>query len=296
MMMWGRGQQVLHATEIPPTEGPCAMDNVAQIQDGRPIFPPNPQMWNGAGCGQLFSSVPSAVNSGRDKDTANMQRRNQRQRQNKLVASLDSVLPASAKLRAVINGAGGRSLGRQGRGLHDVLGDTVDYVRQWRSRMLVAPPLNQEHVEDSLDLAAAEPQFTMAAEPAVQLDEDLLRKGMLSSHSFAVIELAMPGFVMHELNPAALQLFGHMPHIKFKGQSLLNCLVHPDDMHVLHKLFKDAQRKYRERKKTTAHSQPGLHSSHDPDPLRNQHACGVGKIGVGRGRLRMLRVQRAPTA
>jgi hypothetical protein len=166
--------------------------------------------------------------------------------------------------------------------------------------MLVAPPLNQQHVEDSLDLAAAEPQVTVAAEPAepaVQLDEDLLRKGMLSSHSFAVIELAMPGFVMHELNPAALQLFGHMPHIKFKGQSLLNCLVHPDDMHVLHKLFKDAQRKYRERKKTTAHSQPGLHSSHDSDPLRSQHAHrGVGKIGIGRGRLRMLRVQRAPTA
>ena len=273
------------------------MDIVDPIQDERLIFPPNPQMWNGAGCEQLFRSVPSAANSGRDKETANMQRRNQRQRQNKLVASLDSVLPASAKLRAVINGAGGRSLGRQGRGLHDVLGDTVDYVRQWRSRMLVTPPLNQEHVEDSLDLAAAEPQFTMTAEPAVQLDEDLLRKGMLSSHSFAVIELAMPGFVMHELNPAALQLFGHMPHIKFKGQSLLNCLVHPDDMHVLHKLFKDAQRKYRERKKTTAHSQPGLHFAHDSDPLRNQHACGgVVKIGVGRGRLRMLRVQRAPTA
>ena len=279
--MWGRWQPVLHATEIASTVGPCVMDNVDPIQDERPIFPPNPQMWNGAGAEQIFGRLPSAVNSGRDKETANMQRRNQRQRQNKLVAMLDSVLPASAKRRAVINGAGGRALGAQGRGLHDVLGDTVRYVAEWRSNMLVAPPLKQEHVEDSLDMAAEAPQCTMPAEPAAQLDEDVLREGLLSSHSLAVIELVMPGFVMHELNPAALQLFGHMPYVKFRGQSLLNCLVHPDDMHVLHKLFKNAQRKYQERKKSTAQGQ----------------ACGgVGKNGVGRGRLRMLRVQRAPTA
>ena len=276
--MRGRRQSVLHATEIPEalSEGRHVMERefsgcgADPMQDCRGLFSPTPQ------------------HSGRDKVTANMQRKNQRERQNKLVAMLDSVLPASAKRRAVINGAGGRALGAQGRGLHDVLGDTVRYVAEWRSNMLVAPPLKQEHVEDSLDMAAEATQCTMPAEPAAQLDEDVLREGLLSSHSLAVIELVMPGFVMYELSPAALQLFGHMPYIKFKGQSLQNGLVHPDDLHTLHNLFKDAQRNEKEQKQNTAHGHTGLSTSAPPDSDASRNA------GVGRGRIRMLRVQHVP--
>ena len=217
--------------------------------------------------------------SSRDKGISNVQRKKQRERQNNLVAQLDAALPASACRRVTVNGAGARALGTQGRGLHDVLRNTIACVAELRPRL--APTFKQEeNVQDFLDMHPA---------PSVHLDEDLMREGLLSSHSLAVIELVMPGFVMYELSPAAVKLFGHMPYIKFKGQSLQNGLVHPDDMNTLNNLFKDAQRNEKEQKKNTAHGHTGLSTRAPPDSDASRNP------GVGRGRIRMLRVQHVPT-
>jgi hypothetical protein len=225
------------------------------------------------------STKSEQARSSRDKGISNVQRKKQRERQNNLVAQLDAALPPSACRRVTVNGAGARALGTQGRGLHDVLRNTIACVAELRPRL--APKFKQEeNVQDFLDMAPA---------PAVHLDEDLMREGLLSSHSLAVIELVMPGFVMYELSPAALQLFGHMPYIKFKGQSLQNGLVHPDDMNTLHNLFKDAQRNEKEQKENTAHGNTGLNTSAPPDSDASRNP------GVGRGRIRMLRVQHVPT-
>ena len=68
------------------------------------------------------------------RQVENEQRRNRRHRQAVLVAQLEELLPSSARRFASKNGAGlKRSMGTDGRTMHDILQDALRLVRDIRS-------------------------------------------------------------------------------------------------------------------------------------------------------------------
>ena len=66
-----------------------------------------------------------------------------------LIMQIESLLPATIKSSAKRNGAGSRSLGKRGRTLTDVLGDTVQYIRRLRGR-LASEALSRDHANTQM--------------------------------------------------------------------------------------------------------------------------------------------------
>ena len=85
-----------------------------------------------------------------DKMVANAQRKDQRERQRRLIARLDQVLPPGAKRHTTVNGAGGRALGVSGRSLHNVLEDVLGFLRTLPERKAPQRPATSD-----VDAAAA---------------------------------------------------------------------------------------------------------------------------------------------
>ena len=171
-----------------------------------------------------------------DKMVANAQRKDQRERQRRLIARLDQVLPPGAKRHTTVNGAGGRALGVSGRSLHNVLEDVLGFLRTMPERKAPQRPATSD-----VDAAAAGGGLPSArAIPGVprgaQLDADAFRLSIMASHSLMAIEVSLPDWSITRVNPGASTFFGSMPSLELTGQCLLNSYVHYDDVSVLQQL------------------------------------------------------------
>ena len=171
-----------------------------------------------------------------DKMVANAARKDKRELQRRLIASLDHVLPPGAKRHTTVNGAGGRALGVSGRSLHNVLEDVLRFLRT-----LLKRKARQRPAASDVDATTAGGGLPSArAIPGVpggaQLDDDAFRLSIMASHSLVAIEVSLPDWSITRVNPGASAFFGSMPPVELTGQCLLNSYVHYDDVSVLQQL------------------------------------------------------------
>jgi hypothetical protein len=244
----------------------------------------------------------------RDKALASAQRRAQRARQTKLAVQLDSMLPARAKGEKSANGAGGRSVGTEGRSMQDVLTDTIEHLRNLRagrdsfSRTCEPSKAWQGFLKESkqggrpMTGSFETSVLTSADELDVRLDGSIFRHIMQSSRALAQFEVAMPGWTVTSVNPGARALLGNFPFIEMVGQCLLNGIVHEEDIDKLEGLWMEAHAAYACR---TQHVRPFDASSNvlvdPPSPFgvkcsRAQASCSDGGSPSARARIRLLRL------
>ncbi|MGB1594606.1 MAG: hypothetical protein ACPIOQ_17755, partial [Promethearchaeia archaeon] len=197
------------------------------------------------------------------KMLSNAQRKEMRQRQRRLIARLDELLPPGARIRATVNGAGGRALGVSGRSLHDVLEDVRDHListmpERNASHRPASPDSDAVSAGGGLSPASALPPLLTASlhqcaaslhdarqtgscdssvQGGAQVDTDMYRLSITESHSLVAIELSMPDWIITHVNPGARAFFGTLPWMRFEGQCLLNSLVHYDDVGELQQLW-----------------------------------------------------------
>jgi len=93
-------------------------------------------------------------------------------------------------------------------------------------------------------------EHTHAQTESRQVTPEMMRDGLMSSRSLAVMELEMPSWTVISLNPAAKDLFGDTPWGSCEGQCLANSIVHFEDMPILENMWLEAQRS----SKTYAHA------------------------------------------
>ena len=172
-----------------------------------------------------------------DKMVANAARKDKRELQRRLIASLDHVLPPGAKRHTTVNGAGGRALGVSGRSLHNVLEDVLRFLRT-----LLKRKARQRPAASDVDATTAGGGLPSArAIPGVpggaQLDDDAFRLSIMASHSLVAIEVSLPDWSITRVNPGASAFFGSMPPVELTGQCLLNSFVHYDDVSDLQQLW-----------------------------------------------------------
>ena len=187
---------------------------------------------------------------------SNAQRKETRERQRRLVARLDELLPPGARIRATVNGAGGRALGVSGRSLHDVLEDVRDHListmpERNASHRPASPDSDAASAGGGLSPASALPPLLTASlyqcaeslhddssvQGGAQVDTDMYRLSITESHSLVAIELSMPDWIITHVNPGARAFFGTLPWMRLEGQCLLNSLVHYDDVGELQQLW-----------------------------------------------------------
>ena len=164
---------------------------------------------------------PEGSSQGRHRDDA------KRRRHKEFVKNLDALLPEAYRSIPVKNCAGRRSLGSEGRSLHDVLVDTIQCLKAMRPR----------------GEAGGADEHTPAHSEALgrEVSGAALRDGLMSSHSLAVMELEMPSWTITSLNPAAKELLGETPWASSEGQCLVNALVHWEDVSILQNMWLEAQ-------------------------------------------------------
>ena len=169
-------------------------------------------------------------------------RKEKRQLQKQNVNTLDALLPDAFRSNPVKNCAGRRSMGSEGRSLHDVLVDTIQCLKSMRAH------------DQSVDANCGGPTIaneqTHAQTESRQVTPEMMRDGLMSSRSLAVMELEMPSWTVISLNPAAKDLFGDTPWGSCEGQCLANSIVHFEDMPILENMWLEAQRS----SKTYAHA------------------------------------------
>ena len=184
----------------------------------------------GANAGALAQrSVKPFVSEREKKDEANVKRKETRRQQKVLLGRLDELLPAEHRHQATRNCAGNRAVGVEGRSLHDVLKDLVRCIRAMDARQAVCS-----------SMAARVKGFQHCPE-ALNIDDDTLKGGLSSSMSVAVWEVAMPCWNVLSLNPAGRFLFGRTPWgADSLGQSMLNGLVHCEDVATIENMWKEA--------------------------------------------------------
>jgi hypothetical protein len=171
-----------------------------------------------------------------DKNWASSERKHdrhaesqQRRRQKDLVVALDKLLPDTYHSDCVKDCGGRRSLGMEGRSLHDVLSDTTKCLRAMRTR------------DEGGDADAGSPSTQDEPTHAGHLSSAAIRDGLMSSYSLAVMELEMPSWTVLSLNPAAKELLGDTPWGSCEGQCLVNSFVHCHDVSILEDLWSEAQ-------------------------------------------------------
>ena len=74
-----------------------------------------------------------------------------------------------------------------------------------------------------------------------RLSGPMIRDGLMSSRSLAVMELEMPSWTVLSLNLAAEGLLGDTPWGSCQGQCLVNSIVHSHDVSILEDLWSEAQ-------------------------------------------------------
>ena len=253
----------------------------------------------------------------RNKALASAQRREQRARQIKLVMQLDSKLPVSVKGRKCVNGAGGRSVGTEGRSLQNVLADAIEHVRNLRAGSTgEAVEGSKAHVNEYPNFAplTAFPStawgasfndskqgvilmtssvFKSAAELDMSEDGSIFRRTIQSSYALAHFEVAMPGWTVTSVNPGARTMFRNCPFIEIVGQCLLNGFVHEQDIGKLERLWEEACassacRTQRGPLDASPDVPAGPDSSSGVKGCRAQATCSGGGSPSARARLRLL--------
>eukprot|EP00802_Teleaulax_amphioxeia_P012732 Tamp_12777.p1 GENE.Tamp_12777~~Tamp_12777.p1 ORF type:complete len:249 (-),score=15.15 Tamp_12777:1032-1778(-) len=143
----------------------------------------------------------------REGNARNISRKEKRCQQKQVVITLDSLLPDAFRSNPVKNCAGRRSLGNEGRSLHDVLVDAIQCLKAIRARDQTGGVRATHEAETGTDAGITtsdgetKPSQTEAS--AREVTPDMLRDGLLSSHSLAVIELEMPSWTVASLSPGA---------------------------------------------------------------------------------------------
>jgi hypothetical protein len=164
---------------------------------------------------------PEGISRGRHREDA------KRRLHKEFVKNLDALLPEAFRSIPVKNCAGRRSLGSEGRSLHDVLVDTIQCLKAMKPR----------------DVAGDADEHTPAHSVALgsEVSGAAMRDALMSSHSLAVMELEMPSWTITSLNPGAKELLGDTPWASSEGQCLLNALVHWEDVSTLQNMWLEAQ-------------------------------------------------------
>jgi hypothetical protein len=120
------------------------------LQDALPPPPPPPLQEQEDNAPHLAAPLelhPTAPRSPKEEEylaagkVSYTQWRNERRKQgrrnvNMMLAHLDEILPKTFQSSPSPNGAGGRAVGAQGRSLHDVLNDTVRYLKHFKQEAL----------------------------------------------------------------------------------------------------------------------------------------------------------------
>jgi hypothetical protein len=166
-------------------------------------------------------------------------RKEKRHRQKQNVNTLDALLPEAFRRNPVKNCAGRRSMGTEGRSLHDVLVDTIQCLKSMRA--------HDESVDANCGgpggpTIANEHSHAQTGASSRQVTPETMRDGIMSSRSLAVMELEMPSWTIISLNPAARDLFGDTPWGSCEGQCLANSIVPFEDMPILENMWLEAQR------------------------------------------------------
>ena len=162
-------------------------------------------------------------------------RKEKRHRQKQNVNTLDALLPEAFRRNPVKNCAGRRSMGTEGRSLHDVLVDTIQCLKSMKSHHesvhanCCGPTIANEHTHAQTEASSRE------------VSPETMRDGIMSSRSLAVMELEMPSWTVISLNPAAKDLFGDTPWGSCEGQCLANSIVPFEDMPILENMWLEAQ-------------------------------------------------------
>lgn len=166
-------------------------------------------------------------------------KRKRREEQNKLVAHLDSLLPAEARNK-YFKGAGPRSAGIWGRSFFNVMVDTISHLRSsgvttWRGAAL----------EGANSEAVAPPPPSLAAPivvpvPLSRLGGLCFEDVMMSSHSILALQVTVTqgDLTVNSLGAGARVWFAHAPFSPIE-QSLRNVL-HLDDAKAIDDLISKA--------------------------------------------------------
>jgi len=166
--------------------------------------------------GPSVVAVPMAGrNWGEMQQFDNEQRRNRRHRQTVLVTQLEELLPSSARRSLSKNGAGvKRSVGTDGRTMHDILQDALCLVRDIRSG---SSPANNRRGEP----IKQEESISSSLAPA--------REALLCAKGMLIIEVDFATHSICSLSIGAKDYFACSPFGSVEGFSLQH-LLHIDDI------------------------------------------------------------------
>ena len=177
------------------------------------------------------------------KDKANKARARTRREMKDLHHKIDSVLAARQRAGPTITRAGRRAVGKDGRSAQHILADAVHYIREIKS---TAP--QPAHVATAQQaMPRVHPQAPLMRDcvqwqqpQMVAIDDDTVRKGLLSSHSVACFLVEMPGWTLLDLSPGAKRVLGQSPFGDCLGQELTNGFVHFEDVAMLEAMWQRA--------------------------------------------------------
>ena len=175
--------------------------------------------------GPSVVAVPMAGrNWGEMQQFDNEQRRNRRHRQTVLVTQLEELLPSSARRSLSKNGAGvKRSVGTDGRTMHDILQDALCLVRDIRSLEAGSSPAPCVRRADDRRGGPIEQDESNSSSLAPAREALLFAKGMM------IIEVDFATHNICSLSAGAKDFFACSPFGSVEGFSLQH-LLHIDDI------------------------------------------------------------------